>query len=60
VFRSLKHIGGQIIDARGNVLVAISDVHLPAAQKKQPGMARARATGELLAAKAKGKKFYLL
>ncbi|MEK7583951.1 MAG: 50S ribosomal protein L18 [Patescibacteria group bacterium] len=56
VFRSLKHIGGQIIDARGNVLVAVSDVHLPAAKKKLPGVPRARATGELLAAKAKEKK----
>lgn len=54
VFRSLKHIGGQIIDAGGKVIASASDIHLK--DKKLKGVARATATGLLLAEQAKSKK----
>lgn len=54
VFRSLKHISGQIIDEHGHVLAAVSDTHLT--DKKLKGVERARATGKLLGEQAKGKK----
>lgn len=55
VYRSLKHIGGQIIDPVGKILVAVSDTHLKQ-DGKLKGVARAAATGKLLAEKAKAKK----
>ena len=54
VFRSLKHISGQIIDQTGNVLIAASDRELT--KKTLKGVARAAETGKLLATRAKEKK----
>ncbi len=56
VRRSLKHISGQIITAEGRVLVAVSDAHVADSKKLKGGMAKAKATGALLAEKAVAKK----
>lgn len=53
VFRSSRHIYGQVIDSAGRVLVAISDTHLK--NTKLTGVTRAEAAGKLLAQRAKEK-----
>ncbi len=56
IMRSLKHIGGQIITTEGKVLAAVSDTHVSDIKKLKGGMAKAKATGALLAEKALAKK----
>lgn len=53
VFRSLKHIYAQIIDAHGKVLVAARSQEIK--DKALKGVACATAVGELIATKAKAK-----
>ncbi len=52
VDRSLKHISAQIIDMKGNVLVAASDIGLSSGKKSE----KAFSVGKLLAEKALAKK----
>lgn len=59
VARSLKHISAQIIDQSGNVLAQASDVQIKGLGGKN-GVARAQATGKLLAEKAVAKKLKLV
>lgn len=54
VFRSLKHISGQIIDHTGRVLCMASDKHI--SDKKLKGVALATAVGKLIAENAQKKK----
>jgi large subunit ribosomal protein L18 len=56
VRRSLKHISGQIITPSGKVLLAVSDRHVADLKKLKGGLAKAEATGALLAEKALAKK----
>ena len=58
VIRSLKHISGQIIDDKGNVLISVSDKHLTG--KKLKGVDLARETGKLIASLAKNKKITIV
>lgn len=54
VFRSLKHIYGQLVDdTRGVTLMGVSDQSEGVATKDSGKVARAKAVGETLAAKAK-------
>src|SRR3989338_7418388 len=53
VFRSLKHISGQIVGSDGRVMVAASDHDLSDVSLK--GVARAAAVGKALGEKAKAK-----
>ena len=54
VFRSLKHAYAQLVDdARGVVLMGVSDVSEGIAVEGEGKVARAKAVGTLLAAKAK-------
>lgn len=50
VFRSNKHIRGQVINLQGHVLVSASDEHISG---DMTGVALAEATGALLAQRAK-------
>ena len=54
IFRSLKHIYGQIIDTNGRILASASDAQLEG--KKGKGVAAAKIVGKLLAEKAVAKK----
>lgn len=54
VFRSNKHISGQIIMPGGAVVLTVSDMHVK--DQALHGVARAFATGKLLAERAQEKK----
>jgi large subunit ribosomal protein L18 len=58
VFRSLRHLSGQIIGPGGTVLVAVYDTQI--ADNKLKGTARAKATGMLLAEKALQKEITMV
>ena len=54
VFRSSKHIRGQVVDITGKVIASASDEQLK--DKKGTGVTRAAAVGKLIAERALAKK----